>query len=79
MKWALFARIGERFSRLRQGRRGPEVREIAAEFTTEELAEFLEGDLHADGARPEFREQLREDLWAMVKANAKAEDPGEPR
>lgn len=66
MRWALFARIGERFSRLRARRRG-ELREIAAEFTTEELADFLEGDLHPNDARPEFREQLREDLWAMVQ------------
>jgi hypothetical protein len=65
MRWALFARIGERFSRLRH-RRGP-VREIAAEFTTEELADFLEGDLYPNDARPEFREELREDLWAMVQ------------
>ncbi len=67
MKWALFARIGERFSRLRARPRKPELREIAAEFSTEELAEFLEGDLHPNDARPEFREQLREDLWAMVQ------------
>jgi hypothetical protein len=67
MRWALFGRIGERFSRLRARRRGGELREIAAEFTTEELADFLEGDLHPNDARPEFREQLREDLWAMVQ------------
>lgn len=67
MKWVLFERIGERFSRLRARRRGSELRDIAAEFTTEELAEFLEGDLHPNDARPEFREQLREDMWAMVQ------------
>jgi hypothetical protein len=66
MKWALFARMGERFSRLRTRRRASALSEIAAEFTTEELAEFLEADLHPSEARPEFREQLREDLWAMV-------------
>jgi hypothetical protein len=66
MKWALFARIGQRFSRMRARRREP-LREIAAEFTTEELADFLEGDLHPNDARPEFREQLREDLWTMVQ------------
>ena len=75
MNWALFARIGERFSRLR-GRKGrAQEREIAAEFTTEELAEFLEGDLHPDGARPEFRERLREDLWTLVQ---EMHEPGRP-
>jgi hypothetical protein len=67
MKWALFARIGQRFSRMRARRREPVLHEIAAEFTTEELADFLEGDLHPNDARPEFREQLREDLWALVQ------------
>lgn len=43
------------------------MHEIAAEFTTEELAEFLEADLHPVEARPEFREELRDDLWAMVQ------------
>ena len=67
MSWALFARIGERFSRLRARRHGRELREIAAEFSTEELADFLEGDLHPNDARPEFREQLREDMWTLVQ------------
>jgi hypothetical protein len=66
MSWALFAKLGERFSRLR-GRRRARPQEIAAEFTTEELAEFLEGDLHPSDARPEFREALREDLWELVQ------------
>jgi hypothetical protein len=66
MRWAVFARIGERFSRLRR-RRSAAPREIAAEFTTEELADFLEGDLYPNDARPEFREELREDLWALVQ------------
>lgn len=76
MKWALFARIGERFTRMRRPHRAVDVREIAAEFSTEELAEFLEGDLHASDARPEFRAQLREDLWTLVQATAKANKPG---
>ena len=67
MKWAPFKRIGQGFARLR-GRRGSrETQEIAAEFSTEELAEFLEGDAHPNDARPEFREQLREDLWRLVQ------------
>ena len=32
-----------------------------------ELAEFLEGDLAPGDARPEFREQLRRELWAMLR------------
>jgi len=66
MRWGLFARIGERFARLRRGGNAP-PREIAPEFTTEELADFLEGDLYPNDARPEFREQLRSELWELVQ------------
>lgn len=66
MRWSGLARLGRRLSRLRGGRRSA-PREIAPEYTVEELAEFLEGDLYPTGARPEFREQLREDLWALVR------------
>jgi hypothetical protein len=41
--------------------------EIAAEFTTEELMEFLEGDLYPSEADPRFKERLRQDLWRMVR------------
>ena len=74
MTWTLFARLGERLSRLRARtrpaagkREGRVPNEIASEFTTEELAEFLEADLDPIDARPEFREQLRDDLWTMVQ------------
>jgi hypothetical protein len=67
MNWALFARIGERFARLRRPRKPAALREIAAEFSTEELADFLEGDAYPNDARPEFREQLREELWVLVQ------------
>ena len=46
----------------------------AAAFTDEleisdaELQEFLEADLEPPQADPEFREQLREQLWAMVES-----------
>jgi hypothetical protein len=64
----MIARLGERISRLRpQRRRAAPPREIAPEFTMDELAEFLEADLHPDTARPEFREKLREELWALVR------------
>ena len=41
--------------------------EIAKEFSTEELKEFLEGDLHPNPADPAFQERLRRELWAMVQ------------
>ena len=43
--------------------------EIAAEFTTEELLEFLDADQQPDRADPVFRERLREELWQLVKRN----------
>jgi len=77
MRWALFARIGERFARLRSRPPKPrELREIAAEFSTEELAEFLEGDAYPNDARPEFREELREDLWKLVQETHVAKPRG---
>jgi hypothetical protein len=73
MRWAVFARIGQGFARLRRRRPPPARREIAAEFSTEELAEFLAGDSHPSAARPEFRDQLREELWAIVQETHAAE------
>ena len=68
LSWSLFARIGKQFARLRP-RHAPEppADELSPEFTAEELAEFLEGDAHPNDARPEFREQLREELWELVQ------------
>jgi hypothetical protein len=43
------------------------IDEIAAEFSTEELLEFLEADQRPVEADPEFRERLREELWALVR------------
>ena len=42
------------------------IEEIAAEFTTEELQEFLEADRHPIEADPLFKEQLREKLWRLL-------------
>ena len=42
------------------------IEEVAAEFTTEELQEFLEADRHPVKADPEFKEALRERLWRIV-------------
>ena len=44
------------------------IHEIGAEFTTEELREFLEGDLYPVEADPEFKEELREKLWDLVQS-----------
>jgi hypothetical protein len=43
------------------------AQEIAKEFSTEELKEFLEGDLQPTQADPAFQERLRQELWAMVQ------------
>jgi hypothetical protein len=42
--------------------------EIAAEFSTEELMEFLEGDLYPTHADSAFKERLRSDLKNLVRA-----------
>ena len=49
------------------GRGALVIDEIAAEFSTEELLEFLEADQRPLEADPEFRERLREELWALVR------------
>ena len=41
--------------------------EGALEVTLEELEDFLEGGRHGIQARPEFKEGLRERLWALVQ------------
>lgn len=43
-------------------------REVASEFSMEELQEFLEGDLHPSLADPDFKAKLRNELWEMVQA-----------
>jgi len=43
------------------------IEEIAAEFTTEELQEFLEADQHPIEADPLFKEQLREKIWRLLQ------------
>ena len=46
------------------------IQEIAAEFTTEELQEFLEADQYPIEADPEFKERLRKKLWKLVVRNS---------
>ena len=43
------------------------MREVASEFTTEELEEFVQADTLPVEADPDFRERLREELWESVK------------
>jgi len=43
--------------------------EVAAEFSTEELLEFLEADHGPDTADPVFRERLRQQLWETLERN----------
>ncbi len=43
-------------------------KEVAAEFSREELMEFLEGDLYPSQADPEFKERLRADLRKLVQS-----------
>lgn len=38
------------------------------DFSMDELREFLEADLFGVEADPEFKEQLRQRLWALVSA-----------
>jgi hypothetical protein len=44
------------------------IEEIAAEFSTEELLEFLEADVLPIEADPEFRERLRSELWTLLQS-----------
>ena len=43
------------------------IEEIASEFTTEELQEFLEADQYPIEADPLFKEKLREKLWQLLQ------------
>lgn len=52
------------------------IREIAAEFTTEELKEFLEADQYPIEADPEFMERLREKLWKLVQESIRGNPEG---
>lgn len=42
----------------------------SANFTNEELREFLEADTAGELADPEFKERLRAKLWEMVRRRA---------
>lgn len=53
------------------------VEELAGEYSTEELQEFLEADRLPSRADPEFKEELRERLWHMVQERAHDRGEGE--
>ena len=67
---------------LDETRRGPKLpKEIAAEHSTDELMEFLEGDLYPTQADPEFKERLRGDLRKLVQSRygpPRTDDDDEP-
>ncbi len=44
--------------------------ELVTDLTVDELREFLEADLVDVPADPEFKERLRQRLWALVSARA---------
>ena len=48
-------------------RRREEIEEIAAEFGTEELQEFLAADRDPVRADPAFKAQLRERVWKLIE------------
>ncbi len=67
----------ERGVQLRSGVKRTErqvIDEIASEFSTEELLEFLEADQRPSEADPAFRERLREELWQLLQRSQLRED-----
>ncbi len=50
------------------------IEELAAEFTTEELQEFLEADHQPIEADPAFKEELRDRLWCMLEEQRTRKD-----
>ena len=58
---------GERPRRGGTRERDVVMEELAAEFTTRELREFLEGDRQPIEADPAFKEELRDRLWKMLE------------
>jgi hypothetical protein len=64
--------LGNRAGRVTEGtREAGVIDEIAAEFSTEELLEFLEADVLPVEADLEFRERLRSELWTLLQGMGK--------
>jgi hypothetical protein len=78
------ARIRERLrpwkARAKQRKRKRELQEppviddISAEFTPEELQEFLDADLLPTRADPAFKERLRRKLWQQLERRRTGSD-----
>ena len=51
----------------REARERDGMGEMASEFTMDELHEFLKGDLRPPNANPVFKEQLRDEMWDLVR------------
>ena len=47
------------------------MQEALTDFSIDELREFLEADLADVPVDPEFKERLREKLWALVQERAR--------
>lgn len=84
MRQGIVAHVRDRLRRRREERARQDaleeqpVSEIAPDFTTEELLEFLEGDLHPVDADPVFKEELRQSLWLMVRRRFRGADEPDP-
>ena len=48
--------------------------ELSAEFSTEELMDFLAGDSRPCDADPVFKEELRGELWKLVRERYQRSD-----
>jgi len=53
---------------MREKPQGPQPSEDSSEITTEELREFLEGDLTGATIDPRFKEELRRTLWDFIQS-----------
>ena len=64
-------RFRRRRKRSEREREPSVLEDIAGEFTTAELQEFLEADLYPVEHDPAFKESLRQELWAVVQKQRK--------
>jgi hypothetical protein len=51
--------------------------DVLADFTVEELREFLQADLLDVPVDPRFRERLKRKLWELVQEQARRRKPAE--
>jgi hypothetical protein len=63
-------------SKLGADREDEMMDDALAEVTAEELREFLEADALDVPADPAFKEQLRRQLWEIVRSRARPQPPG---